>query len=713
MLGENARLWGVRTNNLKNIDIEIKHGCLNLIVGPSGSGKSSLAYDTISQIGLQEYLSMCAEGLEDSCYKVDGYSGMLATVPLKQSCSNTNTHSTIGTYFGLNRELILVFSSLLSVDEGYFVLNKACNLCPTCHGLGVLRSIDKNKIVDYNVPLRRNPLKCWNRHVDFFKQIIMLYCQDQRIDPDKTFRTISKAEQDKLLRGESDKKFSVRYKKVNRLASRTTCYYGPLTGKLMLPDCSIGGAFYTDVTCPTCGGKRYAPDHESVKLEGLSFGSVLVTPFEGLETYLLQLLKNHKDEHCSDALKHIIAFVRKANELNLGHLNLNRGIPTLSGGELQRLRLAQIFNTQLTNLMVILDEPLAGVSAKEKEAIYSNVVGLVPKQTVIVVDHGQRFRKVAKHIIALGNGGGASGGHVIDSNKYFSGQEISAKARKFTIKSSVKIRVENDVYGYKGAIVEIPMEGMTLLSGRSGVGKSVLLREFLPLYFDSYDYVSQKLLLGGRQSCVATALNIATQIEELYAKRFSKAKQFFSKQIGCEGACPACNGYGYQEISGLGIGKGVVCRECNGTGFERKLEKFKINGKGIADVWGMTVDEAVDFLSKLNFKGIESLELARQLLLGHLMLGQYTGTLSGGENIRVKLLRAYRSKVAVLGVDEPFRGLDKKEVSKVIEYLYALNEKGMTIVVVDHTEGIENFFARHLEVVNNRGYLCALPILEK
>jgi len=709
MMDKSARLWGVRTNNLKNLDVEIKHGCLNLIVGPSGSGKSSLAYDTIAQIGLHEYLSMCSDSVEEPSYRIDGYSGMLATVPLKQSCANTNTHSTIGTYFGLNRELIQVFSSLLSIDESFFVLNKACNLCADCHGLGVIRSIDKNKIIDYNVKLRDNPLKCWNRHRDFFVQLITQYCLSQSIDPNKTFREISRADQIKILSGESDKKFSVRYKKVNRLASRTTRYYGPLSGKSMLSDWTIGDSFYTDIACPTCGGKRYASDHERQKILGMSLGSVLVMPFKDLEAYLSHILREHNDALFTDALRQAIAFVRKANDLNLGHLNLNRGIPTLSGGELQRLRLAQIFNTQLNNLMVILDEPLAGVSAAEKNSIFSNVVDLVPQQTVVVVDHSDSFKKAAGNIIALGNGGGASGGHLINAADYFARQRFDVRPSEFNIKSIANIHVENDVYGYKGAILDIEIGGITLLSGRSGVGKSILLREYLPLHFDSYNYVSQKLLLGGRQSCVATAIDAASPLEELYAKRFSKTKQFFSKQIGCDGACAACQGYGYLDIPGLGLGRGVLCRECNGSGFNRRLEKFRIDDLSIVDIWGMTIDDVAPFLSKLKFKRCESIALAQRLLLGHLKLGQFTGTLSGGENIRVKLLRSYRSRVSVIGVDEPFRGLDKKEVSKIIEYLYDLNDRGKTIIVVDHTEEVEVFFSRHLEVTVEDGYLYANP----
>lgn len=699
-----ARLVGCRTNNLKGFDAELKHGVLNLIVGPSGSGKSSLAYDTVAQIGLHEYMSMCGDDFADCTYSVEGYSGMLATVPLKQACANTNTHSTIGTYFGLNRALIQTFSAALGVREDYFVLNKASNLCPKCHGVGVVRALDKNKIVDYNTPLKKGPFKCWNRYKDFFAQMIVAFCADSKIDPEKTFRELSEKERQLLLFGESKRKYSVRYKKVNRLASRTSGYFGVMTGKPMLPNVLPGDAFYSDVLCPECGGKRYSRDHESAKLCGYSFGDVMMMPFGELSAYLTKVLKQSGGKIFTESLKQAVAFIEKSCELNLGHLNLNRGIPTLSGGELQRLRLAKIFNTQLSNLMVILDEPLAGVSKEEKKSIYRNITALTPRQTVVVVDHGESFRSVAKNVIALGEGGGAKGGLLVDPKGYFARQRFSVPARRFEGVKSERIRVYNDVYGYEGAEIDVPMGGLTLLVGRSGVGKSILLRDFLPLHFESYSYISQRLLMAGKQSSVATILDLASPLEALFAKKFSKPRQFFSKQTGCDGACPVCNGYGYQDFSGNG-GREVLCQECGGSGFNHRLDKLMIGEKNIADIWDLTLDEAKDYFDSIRFSGADLLQRAQELLLGHLKFGQMTKTLSGGENIRIKLLKAFKSRDAVLGVDEPFRGLDKTEISKVIAILYGLVDSGKTILVVDHTEGVEDYFSNCFEVVNDGGML--------
>ena len=191
---ENISIKGAETHNLKNIDVEIKKNELNLIIGPSGSGKSSLAYDTIAQIGQHEFMSMFADNVTEASYKVREYANMVAAVPIKQTNQNNNVRSTIGTYFGLNSFVILIYASMLNMSDDFFVLNKESNLCPHCRGLGVVKSLDPNKIIDYDLPIAKNPFRCWNRYKDFYAQILEEYCADEKIDSDKNYKQLSKAE---------------------------------------------------------------------------------------------------------------------------------------------------------------------------------------------------------------------------------------------------------------------------------------------------------------------------------------------------------------------------------------------------------------------------------------------------------------------------------------------------------------------------------------
>ena len=199
------KIYGIETNNLKNIDVFLKKHTINLIIGLSGSGKSSLAYDTIAQIGQYEINSMFLDIESEPTYKVREYCNMLSTVPIKQMNNNNNIRSTIGTYFGINRNVVLLFSLFFNVKQDFFVLNKTDNLCPDCEGIGFQRKLDINRIIDYDIPLEKNPIKCWTKSKEFYSTIIKLFCEDNSIDYKKNFRMLSSIEKNIILNGESEK----------------------------------------------------------------------------------------------------------------------------------------------------------------------------------------------------------------------------------------------------------------------------------------------------------------------------------------------------------------------------------------------------------------------------------------------------------------------------------------------------------------------------
>ncbi len=698
-MSKTINIWGIETNNLKNIDIEIEQNAVNLIIGPSGSGKSSLAYDTIAQIGQHEFLSMFADDISEPTYRIKGYKNMVAAVPIKQSNFNNNLRSTIGTYFGINRSVILIYSAILGLNEDFFVLNKAENLCNECHGLGYVRILDKNRLIDYDVPLEKNPIRCWNRYKDFYSQIIQQFCSDNGIDSKKTFRQLTDKEKSLILYGESEKKYSVRYKKSSSFSRRTTKYYGIMTGKPMIANYVPATQFFSEETCKCCQGKKYSPQHEQYKVAGLSIGAFMTMPFEQLQHYIKKMLSETTDSSLLFALENIQKFVSKAIDLNLGYLFFHRAIPTLSGGELQRLRIVQVLSTQLSNLLLVLDEPLAGLSGEEKESVFECVVDLAKRHTVVIVDHSDIFVSVSKKIIALGESGGTKGGFVIDAKDYLKKQSVRNEIDVSPAKSMIRVSIHNPVYSYDGVDIEIGKDCMNLITGRSGIGKSTLLREYFPQHFEHYLYINQKPLLGNKNSSVATALNISIGISNLFAAKHKKDRRFFSNQTGCEGMCPVCMGAGYIEYgNGYDSKIQLLCKDCAGTGFNKVLQKYRVNEKSIFDIWNMTIDEAIEYFAGIDAKIAGSLEEASSLLLGHLRIGQPISTLSGGENIRVKLMKGMRSKAKIFGVDEPFKGLSNTEIYRVVQYLDRLRQKDRTIVVVDHSEALEQYFAKHIEL---------------
>ena len=685
-MGETVNIWGIETNNLKNIEIEIEQNAVNLIVGPSGSGKSSLAYDTIAQIGQHEFLSMFADDISEPAYRIKGYKNMVAAVPIRQSNFNNNLRSTIGTYFGINRNIILIYSSILELNEDFFILNKEENLCDECHGLGYIRTLDKNRLINYDVPLEKNPIRCWNRYKDFYSQIIQQFCLDNGIDSKKTFRQLTNKEKTMILYGESEKKYSVRYKKNLSFSRRTTKYYGIMTGKPMIVNFVPAMQFFSEETCKCCQGKKYSLQHEQYKVASLSIGAFMTMPFEQLQHYIEKMLSETTDSSLLFVLNNIQKFVSKAIDLNLGYLFFHRAIPTLSGGELQRLRMVQVLSTQLSNLLLVLDEPLAGLSGEEKKSVFECVVDLAKRHTVVIVDHSDIFVSVSKKIIALGESGGVNGGFIIDAKKYLAKQSIKNTINILPVQSMERVSIHNPVYSYEGVDIEIGKECMNLITGHSGIGKSTLLREYFPQYFDHYLYINPKPLLGNKNSSVSTALNISIDISNLFAVKHKKDRRFFSNQTGCEGMCPVCMGVGYIEY---------------GNGYDAKI---KLLCKDCA-IWNMTIDEAIEYFSGMDNKIIYHLEEANSLLLGHLRIGQPIATLSGGENIRVKILKAMKSTAKVFGVDEPFKGLSNTEIFCVVQYLNRLCRKDRTVIVVDHSEAIEQYFAKHIELTCDNGIL--------
>lgn len=699
-------ILGIETNNLKNIDVSLVKEGINLIVGPSGSGKSSLAYDTIAQIGQYEFMSMFADNFVEPHYRVKSYSDMIAAVPIKQTNYNSNMRSTIGTYFGLNRSVALLYSVLTGAERELFILNKEENLCPYCHGLGSVKELDLNKMVDFNVPLSKNPFRCWDRYKEFYAQMIEKYCEEIGIDSRKSFRELTDKEIHSLLHEESKSKYTVKYKKVNRLASRTTKYYGVCTEHPMMPDFSVSKKYYSDVECPVCEGKRYSDNNSCFQINGLSIGQFMVTPIANLIGVITDISKKCKDDRLHFSINSLASFVTMAIQNNLGHLYLNRSIPTLSGGELQRLRLVQVFNTQLSNLLIVLDEPLAGLSGEEKKAIYNNVLHLSQKHTVVIVDHSDIFVSQAKNVIALGKGGGVYGGNLIDAKEYLDKQKQSYDFTVALPKQQIEVRKESNIYNYHGVDLSIGENALNLIYGRSGIGKSTLLREYFPQIFEKYTYINQKPLFGNKSSSVATLLDVFVKITELYAKKFKKDKAFFSNQKGCDGACPSCCGAGYVEYSSDGDNKTIIeCKDCSGTGFHPQLKKYNIKDKSIFDVWTMTIDEGIAHFEDID-KGITSkLKGASELLLGHLKIGQSTSTLSGGENIRIKILKELKSKAEIVGIDEPYKGLGNEEIYAVTLFLEKLRSAGKTIVVIDHNEEAQRYYGQQIKLTVKNGVI--------
>ena len=186
--------------------------------------------------------------------------------------------------------------------------------------MGYVSQLDYNKIVDFNVPLKNVPFRCWNRYKDFYAQMIVNFCMDHKIDSDKTFRELNDKEKKVLLYGESKEKYSVRYKKTNSFSRRTSKFYGVLTGTHMLPNCGIGKSYYSEFECECCHGRKYGKQFDEYEVQGLSIGEFMITDFASLQPIIDNISKEISDDRLAFTIKNLKAFIDKATELNLGHL---------------------------------------------------------------------------------------------------------------------------------------------------------------------------------------------------------------------------------------------------------------------------------------------------------------------------------------------------------------------------------------------------------
>ena len=690
---------GIETNNLNNIDVSIIKSSINLIIGPSGSGKSSLAYDTVAQIGQYEFNSMFSDIQREPNFKVQSYLNMIATIPIKQTNNNNNIRSTIGTYFNINSHIATLYSALLDIPYDYFILNKEENVCPECRGLGFRKELDLNRLIDYNTPLAKCPVRCWSRYRSFYCSIIQEFCTDKNIDSKKTFKELNENEKKLFLYGESDNKYSIRFKKTHAYSRRTTKFFGILTGKPMIPKFVPGKSFFSDKVCPVCNGEKFSQQHKKARLNDISIGELMCTPFSDFSDWIRTVQNDIEDSSLEFSTKIISQFVHQAADLNLGHLYLNRTIPSLSGGELQRIKLVQVFNTQLTDLLIVLDEPLAGLSESERRIIHRRIKSLSKKHTVLLIDHHNLFYNDSNNIIALGERSGKYGGNIIDTESYIKSQSKTIHYEPLKEKSITRIQLSSPIYEYQGINIEIADQRLNLITGRSGIGKSTLLREYLPQKFEKYVYINQKPLTGNSNSSVATALNLFNDILGIFSKKHHKPKTFFSNHTGCDGACQSCLGTGLISLGSEYQEKAhIVCKECSGTGFNKLLKSYRNAGLNLFDIWQLTIDEARSYFDGVDTNVASKLSKAQEIMLGHLLVGQPTTSLSGGENIRVKILRSLKATAKVYGVDEPFRGLNNAEIFKVAAFLENFIKSGKTVIVADHEDECFKYFTRHLEL---------------
>ncbi|MFI6147863.1 ATP-binding cassette domain-containing protein [Streptomyces sp. NPDC051109] len=725
------RVHGARVNNLKDVSIEIPKRRLTVFTGVSGSGKSSLVFDTIaaeSQRLINETYSAFVQGFMPTLARpeVDVLDGLTTAITVDQQRMGGDPRSTVGTATDVNAMLRILFSRLGKPHIGSakaFSFNVASisgagavtvrrggqevkekrsfsitgGMCPRCEGRGAVTDIDLTQLYDDTKSLNEGAFTIpgytgggWNSR---------LYTESGFFDPDKPIRRYTKKELQDLLYREPTRM---------KIAGINMTYEGlvPRVQKSMLSKDTESmqphiRAFVeravTFTTCPDCAGTRLSEGARSSKIKRKNIAELCAMEIRDLAEWVRGLDEPSVGPLLATLLGTLDSFV----EIGLGYLSLDRASGTLSGGEAQRVKMIRHLGSSLTDVTYVFDEPTTGLHPHDIQRMNNLLLRLRDKgNTVLVVEHKPETIAIADHVVDLGPGAGSGGGTVCFEGtveELRTGGTITG--RHFDDRAAVKdtVRKPTGTLEIRGAgthnlrdvDVDIPLGVLTVVTGVAGSGKSSLVHGSIPPG-EGVVSVDQGAIKGSRRSNPATYTGLLDPIRKAFAKANDVKPALFS--ANSEGACPTCNGAGviYTDLAMM-AGVATTCEECEGRRFDSSVLDYRFGGRDISEVLAMSVTEAEAFFGA----GDGHLPAAHRIVarladvgLGYLTIGQPLTTLSGGERQRLKLATHMADKGGIYVLDEPTAGLHLADVEHLLGLLDRLVDSGKSVIVVEHHQAV-------------------------
>ncbi|WP_432014721.1 ATP-binding cassette domain-containing protein [Streptomyces cucumeris] len=724
------RVHGARENNLKDVSIEIPKRRLTVFTGVSGSGKSSLVFNTIageSQRLINETYSAFVQGFMPTLARpeVDVLDGLTTAITVDQQRMGGDPRSTVGTATDANAMLRILFSRLgkphigppsaysfnvasvrasgaITVERGAKKTVKATyqrtgGMCVHCEGRGAVSDIDLTQLYDDTKSLNEGALTIpgytaggWNHR---------LYAESGLVDPDKPIRRYTKKElQDFLHHEPTRRKIAGINMTYEGLIPRIQKSFLSKDKEAMQPHIrAFVERAVTFTTCPECDGTRLGEGARSSKIKRISIADACAMEIRDLAAWVGGLTEPSVAPLLT-ALRHTLdSFV----EIGLGYLSLDRASGTLSGGEAQRVKMIRHLGSSLTDVTYVFDEPTTGLHPHDIQRMNDLLLRLRDKgNTVLVVEHKPETIAIADHIVDLGPGAGAAGGTVC-----FEGTVEGLRAggtvtgRHFDDRASLKetVRKPTGALEIRGATannlrevdVDLPLGVLAVVTGVAGSGKSSLVHGSIPAA-EGVVSVDQTPIRGSRRSNPATYTGLLEPIRKAFAKAGGVKPGLFS--ANSEGACPACNGAGviYTDLAMM-AGMATTCEDCEGKRFQPAVLDHRLGGRDISEVLAMSVTEAEEF-----FRAGEArvpaahrvLERLADVGLGYLTIGQPLTTLSGGERQRLKLATHMAEKGGVYVLDEPTAGLHLADVEQLLGLLDRLVDSGKSVIVVEHHQAV-------------------------
>ncbi|MCY6959902.1 excinuclease ABC subunit UvrA [Clostridium brassicae] len=697
---ESIHVIGAREKNLKNIDIEIPKKKITVFTGVSGSGKSSLVFDTIaaeSQRQLNEtYSSFIRHRLPHYGQPdVDSIKNLSVAIIINQKRIGGNSRSTVGTITDIAPLLRLLFSRIGKPFVGYsknFSFNNPAGMCMHCDGLGKVDSINIDKLLDKNKSLNEGAILFPTFKPGGWR--LKRYIHSGLFDNDKKIKDYDEKELDLLLN-----KTDIKIETDDPEWPKTSLYEGliPRIERSFLK--KEGGEkdkykkeinrIVTKEICPVCKGARLNEKILSSKINGKNIADCTNMQINDLIIFMREI----KEQSVQTVVKALISRLEYLETIGLGYLSLNRETSSLSGGESQRIKMVKQLGSSLTGLTYIFDEPSIGLHPHDIGRINKLVKMLRDKgNTVLIVEHDPDIIKIADYIIDMGPKAGIEGGNIVYKgtlNGLLQSNTLTGNFLQYRPKIKLNTReakeclsIKNaNLHNLKNINVDIPKGVMTVVTGVAGSGKSTLINGVIPKIYPETIFIDQGQIHASIRSNIATYTGMFDFIRNLFAKENNVKPSFFS--FNSEGACPECKGLGviYTDLAFMDTVVGT-CEVCKGERFTDKVLNFKLRGRNISQVLKMTVDEAIHF-----FKEEEIYSVLKKLAdvgIGYITLGQPLNTLSGGELQRLKLAARLDSKGNIYVLDEPTTGLHVSDVRKLIDIMNRLVDQGSTLIVIEH-----------------------------
>ncbi|MBB5081131.1 excinuclease ABC A subunit [Nonomuraea endophytica] len=700
-MSEMIRVRGARENTLKNVDVDIPKRKLTVVTGVSGSGKSSLVFDTLAAESgrqLNETFSAFAQGRLPSYGQpdVDHLENLSAVIIVDQKRLSGGPRSTVGTATDIGARLRLLFSRVGEPSAGYsnaYSFNDPAGMCPLCQGLGVAATVEVAELVDEDRSLAEGAITfpafapgqwMWKA-----------YARSGFFDVGKKVRDYTAEEREILLHAPAGT-----LKPPAGMDAVGTAYEGvvPRFTRIYLqkePESLKGAqreAFERIVArrrCPECAGSRLAAPARASRVAGRSIADCNAMQADDLLAVLGEFDRPEVAPLVAVLREHLSRMVT----LGLGYLSLGRATSTLSGGESQRIKMVRHLGSALSDLLYVFDEPTVGLHPRDVDTLGAMLLALRDRgNTVIVVEHAPEIMAIADHCVDMGPGAGGAGGQVVFEGPY-------ERLRRADTPTGAGLRADRVERGeprpvsdwmliehastnnLRDVTVRVPRDVLTVVTGVAGSGKSSLILGHLPTAAPDAVVIDQRPIRGSRRSSPATFTGLLDSIRQIYARSTGRPAGLFTPNS--TGGCPDCEGTGliYTDLAFM---EGVTtrCETCRGRRFTPEAQRHTVGGRSIADVFEMSVTEARAHFPQKPVR--DTLTRLADVGLGYLTLGQPLTSLSGGERQRLKLATELAAPGRTLILDEPTTGLHLADIDHLVALLNRMVDAGSTVVVIEH-----------------------------